>query len=75
LEGKPYYDTFTAMTYEELVDFLERKMSMSHVYQPLLVRALVDAGGEAPFVNLHRFFSRRTKVNSCTTRSGSRKCP
>jgi diadenosine tetraphosphate (Ap4A) HIT family hydrolase len=35
------------MTYEQLVDFLERKMSMSHVYQPLLVRALVDAGGDA----------------------------
>ncbi len=33
------------MTYEDLVDFLERKMSMSHVYQPLLVSALVDAGG------------------------------
>jgi len=28
------------MTYEQLVDFLEHKMSMSHVYQPLLVRAL-----------------------------------
>jgi hypothetical protein len=27
------------MTYEQLVDFLEHKMSVSHVYQPLLVRA------------------------------------
>lgn len=36
-----------ARTYEQLVDFLEHKMSMSHVYQPLLVRALVDAGGVA----------------------------
>jgi hypothetical protein len=35
------------MTYEELVDFIENKMSMSHVYQPLLIRALVDAGGAA----------------------------
>jgi hypothetical protein len=40
---KPYYDTFAAMTYAELVNVLEHKMSMSHVYQPLLVRALVDA--------------------------------
>jgi ATP adenylyltransferase len=35
------------MTYEQLVDFLEHKMSVSHVYQPLLVRALVDAGNTA----------------------------
>ncbi len=35
------------MNYEQLVEFLETKMSMSHVYQPLLVRALVDAGGVA----------------------------
>jgi hypothetical protein len=34
------------MTYEELVDFLERKMSMSHAYQPLLVRVLVYAGAK-----------------------------
>lgn len=41
------------MTYEELVDFLESKMSMSHVYQPLLVRALVDAGGMATIRGQH----------------------
>lgn len=44
------------MTYEELVDFLERKMSMSHVYQPLLVRALVDAGGVATVRQLAHVF-------------------
>lgn len=44
------------MTYEELVDFLERKMSMSHVYQPLLVRALVDAGGVATVRQLAQVF-------------------
>jgi hypothetical protein len=27
------------MTFQDLLDFLEHKMSMSHVYQPLLVRA------------------------------------
>lgn len=51
--------TFTAaknMTYEELVDFLERKMSMSHVYQPLLVRALIDAGGVATVRQLAQVF-------------------
>jgi ATP adenylyltransferase len=44
------------MTYEQLVDFLERKMSMSHVYQPLLVRALVDAGGVATVRQLAQAF-------------------
>ena len=44
------------MTYAELVDFLERKMSMSHVYQPLLVRALVDAGGVATVRQLAQVF-------------------
>lgn len=44
------------MTYEELVNFLEHKMSMSHVYQPLLVRALVDAGGVATVRQLAQVF-------------------
>jgi len=44
------------MTYQELVDFLEHKMSMSHVYQPLLVRALVDAGGVATVRQLAHTF-------------------
>jgi diadenosine tetraphosphate (Ap4A) HIT family hydrolase/5-methylcytosine-specific restriction endonuclease McrA len=44
------------MTYQELVDFLEHKMSMSHVYQPLLVRALVDAGGTATVRQLAQVF-------------------
>lgn len=35
------------MKFEELVDFIEKKMSMSHIYQPLLIRSLVDAGGTA----------------------------
>ncbi len=44
------------MTYEQLVDFLEHKMSMSHVYQPLLVRALVDVGGVATVRQLAHVF-------------------
>jgi len=51
-----YYDTSTPMTYEELVDFLKNKMIMSHVYQPLLVRALVDAGGVATVRQLAQVF-------------------
>jgi hypothetical protein len=44
------------MKYEELIDFLEHKMSMSHIYQPLLVRALVDAGGAAALRQLAQVF-------------------
>jgi diadenosine tetraphosphate (Ap4A) HIT family hydrolase len=44
------------MTYQDLVDFLEHKMSMSHVYQPLLVRALVDSGGTATLRQLAQAF-------------------
>lgn len=36
-----------SMNFEELRDFVENKMQMSHVYQPLLIRLLVDAGGQA----------------------------
>jgi hypothetical protein len=35
------------LTFEELVDFIEHRMRMSHIYQPLLIRTLVDAGGTA----------------------------
>lgn len=35
------------MKFQELVAFLETKMSMSHIYQPLLIKTLVDAGGSA----------------------------
>ena len=35
------------MSPEELKNFLKSKMRMSHVYQPLLIRYLLDAGGSA----------------------------
>ena len=35
------------MTYLELVDFLENRMRMSHIYQPLLIRSLVESDGTA----------------------------
>ncbi len=31
----------------ELLNFLEHKMSMTHIYQPLIIRSLLDAGGSA----------------------------
>lgn len=44
------------MTFEQLVDFLTRQMKMSHIYQPLLIRSLVDAGGSATLRQLATFF-------------------
>jgi diadenosine tetraphosphate (Ap4A) HIT family hydrolase len=46
------------MTYKNLIDFLENRMSMSHIYQPLLIRSLIDAGGSATIRQLaHKFLS------------------
>jgi diadenosine tetraphosphate (Ap4A) HIT family hydrolase len=44
------------MTYNELVEFLTSKMSMSHVYQPVVIRSLVDAGGLATVRQLAQAF-------------------
>jgi diadenosine tetraphosphate (Ap4A) HIT family hydrolase len=44
------------MTFEELVDFIENKMRMSHVYQPLLIKSLVEAGGTATVRQLANAF-------------------
>jgi 5-methylcytosine-specific restriction endonuclease McrA len=42
--GRTFVDMNTA---EEIIDFVRERMRMSHVYQPLLIRALVRAGGSA----------------------------
>jgi hypothetical protein len=34
-------------TAEQIIEFITNRMRMSHVYQPLLIRALVRAGGSA----------------------------
>jgi hypothetical protein len=33
------------MTFKQICDFIENKMRMSHIYQPLLIRTLVDSDG------------------------------
>jgi len=35
------------VNFSDLIDFVENRMHMSHVYQPLLIRSLVAAGGTA----------------------------
>ncbi len=36
----------------ELLDFITRRMRMSHIYQPLLIRSLLDAGGQSTIRHL-----------------------
>lgn len=35
------------MTFNELKEFISSKMRLSHIYQPLLIKSLIDAGGTA----------------------------
>lgn len=35
------------MKFEELKEFLLSKMKLSHIYQPLLIKTLVETGGVA----------------------------
>ena len=44
------------MTFNELKEFLESKMRLSHIYQPLLVKSLIDSGGSATVRQLAGIF-------------------
>lgn len=44
------------MTFTDLLTFLTTRMRMSHIYQPLLIRALIDAGGTATLRQLAHAF-------------------
>ena len=35
------------MDFKDLIDFIDNRMKMSHIYQPLMLRILVEAGGTA----------------------------
>lgn len=35
------------MTFGSLMDFILKRMTMSHIYQPILIKALVQSGGKA----------------------------
>ena len=41
----PYFQVMETAT--QIIEFVTRRMRMSHIYQPLLIRALVRAGGSA----------------------------
>ncbi|MCI0491062.1 MAG: HIT domain-containing protein [Blastocatellia bacterium] len=44
------------MTFANLKDFLLRRMSMSHIYQPLVIRTLLENNGEASVRQIAREF-------------------
>lgn len=47
------------MNFSTLKDFLLHRMSMSHIYQPVLIRALIDSGGSATVRQLAHEFLRQ----------------
>jgi ATP adenylyltransferase len=42
------------MTYEQLVDFVQNRMRMSHVYQPVMLLALLRGGGRRSTADIAR---------------------
>ena len=50
------------MNSAELQDFVDHRMRMSHVYQPLLIRCLLDAGGQATLRQLAIEFAKEDEA-------------
>jgi diadenosine tetraphosphate (Ap4A) HIT family hydrolase len=44
------------MQFEKLLDFIENKMRLSHIFQPLLIKSLIEAGGSATIRQLAQSF-------------------
>lgn len=44
------------MDYKELYEFLQHKMSMQHVYQPLMIKTLLESGNQATVEDIARVF-------------------
>lgn len=44
----------STMTYEELLQFIEQDMRMSHVYQPVMLMELLKGGGRASVTDIAR---------------------
>jgi hypothetical protein len=44
------------MTFETLIDFIKDRISMRHIYQPLMIRSLIEAGGYVKIRQLAQSF-------------------
>jgi ATP adenylyltransferase len=42
------------MTYEQLADFVQNHMRMSHIYQPVMLMTLLRAGGKRSTMEIAR---------------------
>lgn len=40
------------MTYHQLKSFLEEKMRMSHIYQPVMIKKILESGGQATDIEI-----------------------
>ena len=45
------------MTYDQLIDFVERRMRMSHIYQPVMLLTLLQHGGECSETDIAKAIS------------------
>jgi hypothetical protein len=37
------------MTFDDLEDFINHRMRMSHIYQPVMLKVLLEGGGKRAF--------------------------
>ncbi len=54
LPNIPFCVYSVLMTYEQLVDFLQNRMRMSHVYQPVMLMTLLQQGGRCSITEIAR---------------------
>jgi hypothetical protein len=59
-------------SYEQLADFVENRMRMSHVYQPVMLMTLLREGGKRSTEELAKASLLKTKARSSTTRTSPR---
>lgn len=63
------------MTFEDLMMFIKTRMRMSHIYQPLLIRLLVEAGGQSTIRQLAKDFASFDETQIQLYESRLRKMP
>jgi hypothetical protein len=51
-------------TLEEFLDFLKKRMKPSHIYQPVMIKTLIDCGGSATVRQMRKLSCYKTKANS-----------
>ena len=48
-----------ASSFEQLRDFIQKRMRMSHIYQPVMIKELLQSGGMASIRNIAAAFLSR----------------